>query len=118
MTHALIREALNWLRNVGSQADGSEYGEKMVSVISEALTTQGWRTDMENAPRDGTPVDLVVCDFLAKTYARFTDCIWKYDTWVQVQVDGDYVVCPYGFIKPTAWMLPPELPAPPTPNEE
>jgi len=129
MTHALIREALKLTKQamskLGEARHSDPYIRKWVEdgwpVISqaetalEALTTQGWRTDMENAPRDGRKVLLLVASPGIKDWSlAWVNCA-RWVNYFGKGYDWDLTVKPLDVL---AWAYYPELPAPPTPNED
>jgi hypothetical protein len=79
----------------------SELSAALITELANALAAHQWRTDMENAPRDGTPI---LC------WRRGGDCevfIWseKSDHWVDCL--GSIIPTPEN---PTHWrpLTPPE----------
>lgn len=75
MTTEITRQQMvDWLDDVASAADGSEYGDAVLNAIRAALTEQqsGCWLSMDSAPKDGTPILALVLG-VTKQAAREAD---------------------------------------------
>jgi len=128
MSNEIIREALLAALESTPMPDGIGIGggclefqyPSWVQKVNEALAlldTQGWRTDMENAPRDGTDI-LVVAAVMHNGHLRWSQItkiyfeLFEDRGWLCSQTHKPVI------IPPKMWQPMPPLPAPPTPNEE
>lgn len=73
----------------------------------------GWNYDMENAPRDGTIIDLLAHHRKDTTLRRLPDCNYTKKNWGwELCSNYNRPISTDGYIA-VAWCLPPPLPAPP-----